>query len=871
MPLSPGTRLGPYEIEAPIGKGGMGEVYRARDSRLDRTVAIKVLPPAVVDHPSRLQRFQREARAASRLSHPHICALYDVGEQDGVHFIVMEHLEGETLADRLKSGALQVGEALRHAAEVADALDHAHRHGIVHRDLKPSNIMLTRSGTKLLDFGVARFQISDETHSLAAQPTESLTEAGTVLGTLHYMSPEQLEGREADARTDVFALGAVIYEMVTGRQPFAGTTTASVIAAILEREPVPLMAARSQMRGEKSTDAITPLLEHVVARCLAKTPDERWQTAADLRQELKWVAQGNPPPGSRDPSTTSPGRQRARLTWMAVALGLAIAAIVYMLPRIDRSNGTAATPTYKQLTFRRGHLTQARFAPDGQTIFYSAGWDGGPVQTYETRANESGSGPIGPPSASIESVSTSNELALILGCKLDGGYCTGTLAKMPVSGGSPREVLEDVVGADWAPGGKELAVIHVTTLGESRLEFPVGTPLYTSAGKLQWIAFSPKGDRLAFVEHHVIDEEAGDLKVIDLQGRVATVVAKWRTLRGLKWSSDNEIWFTGARTGKTCSLYATALSGEPRVVLQAPGDVTLYDISRDGRLLITNGEGRAQMIWANAGQQRNLSWLDWSTVADVSNDGRTLLFFEWGAGVGGNPMVYTRATSGSDAVRLGDGKALALSPDGKWALALLEGTRPQLTLLPTRTGQSRPLPMSDVTDVYWARWFPDSRQLLVAASGADTVTRSYVQDIDTGQTKRVAEDGAIAVLVSPDSQSILALDPLGGYYLWPIAGGAPVRLEGLLPEERVLQWSRDGFLYLYDDEQQVLRIHRYALATRRREVWRELKPGDLTGVVGIAAGRGEVAITPDGKGVAFSYWMLIEDLFLVEGVARAGR
>src|SRR5262245_35139137 len=279
MALSSGARLGPYEIEALLGAGGMGEVYRAKDARLDRIVAIKVLT-AHVD-PARRQRFEREARAVSRLSHPHICALYDVGEQDNLHFIVMEYLEGETLSDRLRRGPLPINHALRYAIEVADALDHAHRQGIVHRDLKPANIMLTRAGAKLLDFGVARLQTTEvaAAGSLTAHvtQTQSLTEEGTILGTLQYMAPEQVEGRETDARTDIFALGVVVYEMTTGKQAFDGASRASLIAAILEHDLPPLSAARASAGSALGPESVAPpLLDQVVSRCIAKDPDERW-------------------------------------------------------------------------------------------------------------------------------------------------------------------------------------------------------------------------------------------------------------------------------------------------------------------------------------------------------------------------------------------------------------------------------------------------------------------------------------------------------------------------------------------------------------------------------------------------------------------
>ena len=334
MTLTPGTRLGPYEIVAAIGRGGMGEVYRARDTRLKREIAIKVLPAHVTSQPNRRQRFEREAQAVAAVSHPHICALFDIGSQDGVDFLVMEYLEGETLAHRLVRGALPLNQVFRHAIEIAEALDHAHRHGIVHRDLKPANIMLTKAGAKLLDFGLAGWNQREPLHlgyavseNEAELPdTRTLTAEGTILGTLQYMSPEQLEGKRTDARTDLFALGAIVYEMATGRRAFSGGSNASLIAAILMTEPAPIATLEPLP---------PPGLERIVKKCLSKDPELRWQTARDLLDELQWVAEGGSqevlPPESGAGRSSVRARSRGRsalLRWAGSGLLAAITAVV---------------------------------------------------------------------------------------------------------------------------------------------------------------------------------------------------------------------------------------------------------------------------------------------------------------------------------------------------------------------------------------------------------------------------------------------------------------------------------------------------------------------------------------------------------------
>src|ERR1700675_2350200 len=320
MAILPGRRLGPYEILSAIGAGGMGEVYRARDTRLDRIVAIKVLPTHLADRSALRERFEREARTIASLNHPHICTLHDIGHQDGTHFLVMEYLEGETLAQRLGKGPLPLDQVLQYAIEIADALDKAHRKGVTHRDLKPGNIMLTKSGTKLLDFGLAKLkqEVAPTDVQLSQLPTASdpLTAHGAIVGTLQYMAPEQLEGKEVDARTDIFAFGAVVYEMATGKRAFEGKSQASVIAKILETDP-PLISSLQPM---------TPLsLDRVVRRCLAKEPDERWQSANDLTNELKWIAEGGSQVSSLPivPSRGIRTRGRGALLWGGASLLLA--------------------------------------------------------------------------------------------------------------------------------------------------------------------------------------------------------------------------------------------------------------------------------------------------------------------------------------------------------------------------------------------------------------------------------------------------------------------------------------------------------------------------------------------------------------------
>src|SRR5262245_4842749 len=427
MTLAGGARRGPYEAVAPLGAGGMGEVYRARDTRLDRTVAIKVLPADVASDAARHERFRREARAISRLSHPNICTLYDVGEQDGVDFLVMEYLAGETLAHRLLRGALPLEEVLRLGVELAGGLDAAHREGVIHRDLKPANVMLTPAGAKILDFGLAKWT---QPAPAAAAPERlaatdpSLTQSGVVIGSVQYMSPEQAEGKPADARSDLFALGAMLYEMTTGRRAFEGASASSILAAVLTSLPPPMAELQP----------LTPAaFERTVKKCLAKDPAKRWQTAADLRDELAWIQSESPArtATARASSTTAmPAARRSIGTAAApVAALAAVAGLSFFLGQ--RTTGpNAGQAWFHQLTFRRGFVAEARFAPDGQTIVYAAAWDGGPLELFTTRPDSLESRSLGLPSGSLFAISSTGEMALALGCNTLGiNGCSSTLAR----------------------------------------------------------------------------------------------------------------------------------------------------------------------------------------------------------------------------------------------------------------------------------------------------------------------------------------------------------------------------------------------------------------------------------------------------------
>ena len=487
MSITPGTKLGPYEVLALVGAGGMGEVYKAKDTRLDRTVAIKVLPTHLADNPDLKQRFEREARAVSSLNHPHICTLHDVGEQDGTAFLVMEYIEGETLADRLKKGALPLDQALRHGIEIADALDKAHRQGVVHRDLKPGNIMLTKSGAKLLDFGLAKLRtdVSAETPSLlSALPTEEkpLTREGSILGTIQYMAPEQLEGKDADARTDIFAFGSVLYEMLTGRKSFEGKSQASLIASILEHDPPPLT---------KLQPMSPPTLDHAIKTCLAKDPDERWQSAGDVMRQFKWIANGRATAEATAlPVTSSSSRERL---WMGMAalfllISLGLAAVYFS------SSPPVAEPI--RFTVNQPAGTSIRplspsVSPDGRHIMFTSNWriHLRPIDSTEVRV-------LNGPEAVIHPFWSPDSRRIGYGT-----FGSRTLSLADIDGSPPQTLCElpgPFTGASWSKEGVILAgvangglyqvslsggdPVAVTGLDESRGEYEHRLPHFLPDG-----------------------------------------------------------------------------------------------------------------------------------------------------------------------------------------------------------------------------------------------------------------------------------------------------------------------------------------------------------------------------------------------------
>ncbi len=863
MTLSAGTRLGPYEILAPIGAGGMGEVYRARDPRLGREVAVKVLPASFSQDADRLKRFEQEARAAGVLNHPGITAVYDIGTAaDQSPYIVTELLEGETLRSRLGTGAVPARKAIDYAVQIAKGLAAAHEKGIVHRDLKPENLFLTKDGrVKILDFGLAKLKVEGgESGQTDMNTVSGGTQPGVVLGTMGYMSPEQVRGKPADRRSDLFAFGTILYEMLSGQRAFRGETAADTITAILSKEPPDL---------SQTNKDLPPGLDRIVRHCLEKNPEERFESARDVAFDLEALSSVSAPSGAAlsGAHAAVPGKSGVR--WPALLLAALVGAAVAspFVFRAGKRAGFVQPPSFRQITFSRGEVGSALFAPDGQTIVYSAGWEGKPFEVFINRPESPESRPFGLGAAEVLAISKSGEMAVSLNRHtLHPFVRSGRLARISIAGGAPRDILDDVQFADWSPDGQTLAIVRDIGI-KNRIEYPIGKVLFETTGWVGQIRVSPKGDGVAFVDHPFQNDDGGRVAVVDPSGKKTNLTPMYATVQGLVWTPDgNEIWYTAAEGGFNRAVHAVTRSGRTRLVGRVPGISTIRDISKDGHVLMTNESARLGVLTRGPGdeKERELSWLDYSLVTDMSPDGQRILITESGEGGGPGYSAYLRKTDGSPAIRLGAGSTEAFSPDGAWAISITAQESPQIVLLPTSVGEPRALSREGM-DPVTADFLPGGKEIIYTGTQSGQGMRLYLRDVGGGKSRALTPEGYSLYrgTVSPDGKSVVVRGPDRKVYLYPLAGGEPRALPGLEANHRPARFSADGkFLYVQEDQTIPMRIVRYDMATGKIEPWKELMVADASGLNSIS----RFVVTPDGRTYAYSYLRVLSYLQLVDGL-----
>jgi Tol biopolymer transport system component len=867
MTLSAGSRLGPYEIVEPLGAGGMGEVYRARDTKLDREVAIKVLPEKLAGDAGALARFEREAKAVAALSHPNILGIYDLGHGDGIVYAAMELLRGETLRERLEEGSLPQRKALEYGLQIAHGLAAAHEKGIVHRDLKPENIFVTLDGrVKILDFGLAKVATAqpEETKS----PTVAATEPGTVMGTVGYMSPEQVRGRLADHRSDIFSFGAVLYEMLSGERAFRADSAAETMAAIAQKDP-PLLT-------ESVGGRFAPSIERILRHCLEKRPEERFDTAHDLAFALETAMGGSSSAAQVAPALVA-GKPWLRQAVGTLALLAALAAGLLLAGRLREP----AKASFRQITYHRGFIQSARFAPDGQTVVYGSTRRDEPLRIYSTRLDSIESRSLDLPPADVVGMSRNGQMAVLLNRRHRGTWITiGTLARAELGGGAPQEILENVNDADISPDGTQFAVVR--ELGtRQQLEFPIGRKIFETTGWVSHPRISPDGKQVAFLEHPAYGNDMGHVALADASGKVTRLTEAWNGTQGLAWGPGaKEIWFTATSTGTASggkglqyTLWAVRPGKKPRSLYAPPNDLVIEDVSENGAVLLNAIVSRSEIGGLLAGDTRDRDLSTWSDEAagGVSDDGSVFAGVEQSAaGVGIDPFVYYRRAREPASVRIGTGTANGISADGKWIITAsnLPAKNTEITLLPTGAGQPRVVSLGRVQHAFSAqrRAFlsADGRWLLFPGNEPGRVPRLWLLDLERpGLPRPVSPEGVTNGTLAPDGTAIVISDDAGRILLCPVSGSDCSPVKGAQPDDTPEQWQGTGRAILVWNRNRTwpAQIYRVDLATGERRLWKEINPSDPAGVL-----YGNLFLARDGEHYIYRVRRVTGQLFLGEGL-----
>ncbi|HEX4825878.1 MAG TPA: protein kinase [Candidatus Polarisedimenticolaceae bacterium] len=845
MSLSPGRSLLHFRLEEKIGEGGMGEVWRATDTTLDREVAIKVLPAAFAQDPERLARFEREAKLLASLNHPNIATIHGFHAVDGLRFLAMELVRGEDL-----HGPLPQGEAVDAAKQVASALEAAHDHGVVHRDLKPANVRRTPEGQiKVLDFGLAKALETAAPASVhSATVTSAGTQAGIILGTASYMSPEQARGQSVDRRSDLWAFGCLLYEMLSGTKAFDGPTITDVLAAVVTGEP-----------DWTKLPASTPQsVRRLLRRCLEKDVRKRLRDAGDAALLLDEKTEESP----------APAPTRSYVLPIA-ALVVAVAGLGggWWIAHRGSAVAESAPVRFHRLTNSRGMVRTGRFTADGRTIVFGAGWGGPPVKLYMARTDSPETAPIALPPGELLSVSKSGELAIALGLNYRGWMGTGTLARASLLGGSPREVVESVRSADWSPDGSDLAIVHAVPGGTDQLEYPVGKVLDKTNGYFDSVRISADGAMVAYVDHINWGDNQGGLAVVDRAGKKTSLLKDFGAIQGVAWApGGREVWFSGIDAELRSGIWAVDLGGHRRAVYIAPGFDELLDIAADGRLLLAVQHAQREGLALLEGDREPRPLIvpgETSIVRAISSDGRTALVTDQVAKI---YVTYALRSDRPGASRLAIGEANTISHDGSAALLSVENYK-TLTVVPLGIGGPRTIPNpDDVSYESIATWLPDGKHFVVTGRKPGEPSHAFVCDLESGACRAFGAPGISWTFfsgapVSPDGRMAIFQAADGTPVRLPLDGSAALPIPGLLPGEYPVAWAADGASLFVSGLALPIQIARLELATGRRTPLMTLSPTDPAGMRFATA-----VVTPDGKHWALGTNKLLSDVYVVEGL-----
>jgi eukaryotic-like serine/threonine-protein kinase len=864
MALNPGTKIGSYEIVSLLGVGGMGEVYRARDARLGRDVALKILPAAFARDEDRLRRFEQEARAVAALNHPNILAIHDVGQHDGTPFLVSELLEGESLRAILDRGALPQRKAIDYGVQIAQGLAAAHEKGIVHRDLKPENLFVTKDGRlKILDFGLAKFATKESEAGAAASNltlTHAQTDAGVVMGTASYMAPEQVRGDAVDARTDIFAFGAVLFEMLSGQRAFRRETPAETMTAVLKEDPAELT---------NSERPVSPALDRITRRCLEKSPEQRFQSAKDLAFALEALSGSSYSSAKHAAVAEDSGKSRWMVAAGCIFIAIFAAAGAYFAGR----HGGDKPATFQHLTFQRGYIKRARFAPDGQNIIFSAMWEGRTYEVFSMRVGDHTARSLELMNAMVVGVSDSGEIAVLKNVRRTHGtpwMQAGTLARAPASGGAAREILEDVWDADISRDGKEFAVVR-SAGALQQLEYPIGKVLFKSNGYISDVRIAPDGKSVAFMEHPLVGDDRGYVSLVDGSGKVKRLTGEAAGEEGLAWSRDgSEVWYggTGQETTGDRSVWAVKLDGKQRQVFAVPDDTTVCDIAADGRLLFSHEKMTiAQMVASptNAAE-RDVSAMGSGIDGSLSADGKEIVFSEAGADASADYSVFFRRLDGTPAVEIGEGDIIGLSPDGKYAVALVPSQPTRLRILPTGAGQAQTFDVSPLhVDLSPVSWMPGADEFVFLGQEGVDPPRAYRVAMAGGPARPLTSISGAHFWnrISPDGKLVIEGPGLVGdlQLKWQVIDLATsqARPAALLEGDEPLQWEQDDrHVFVAHEGDNEATIFRVDVFSGQREVWKQIRPGDSAGLLGVS----RFYVTPSGNAYTYNTNHILSSLYI---------